>query len=265
MVGLHQGLKQLAERGGRIGPLAVVADGSGCNHGERGEGSFMVAFTERVRAFFRSWWMVNNHTSERSRLAQSRIGQICNDPAKMVLGFGGGMEGRGPPGVINLNIEKFDFVHLVADAHRIPLRDNSIDAVHCGALFEHLRDPQEAATELFRVMKPGAIGFIGTPFMQPFHGYPSHYQNFTHAGHQRLFERAGFRVLEWGVSSGPAWTMAGIVLAFISTYFPAALKWPALALWFPIGLFLVRPLDRWLVNNDKAYVLASDTYVLIAK
>jgi hypothetical protein len=119
--------------------------------------------------------------------------------------------------------------------------------------------------KLFRVMKPGAVGFIGTPFMQPFHGYPCHYQNFTHAGHQRLFERAGFRVLEWGVSSGPAWTMAGIVLAFISTYFPAPLRWPALALWLPIGLFLICPLDRWLVNSDKAYVLASDTYVLIAK
>jgi SAM-dependent methyltransferase len=142
---------------------------------------------------------------------------------------------------------------------------DSIDGVHCGAVFEHLRDPQDAAAELFRVMKPGAIGFIGTPFIVPFHGYPSHYQNFTHAGHQRLFERAGFRVLEWGVSSGPAWMMAGIVLAFISTYFPAPLKWPALALWFPIGLFLIRPLDRWLVNNDKAYMLATDTYVLIAK
>jgi SAM-dependent methyltransferase len=224
-----------------------------------------LAARKRVRGFFRSIWMANNRPSERCRAAGSRVTQLCDDPNKIILGFGGGMLGRSHPRMLNLNIERFDCVDLVADAQRIPLRDNSIDGVHCGALFEHLQDPQEAAAELFRVMKPGAIGFIGTPFMQPFHGYPSHYQNFTHAGHQRLFERAGFRVLEWGVSSGPAWTMAGIVLAFISTYFPAPLRWPALALWLPIGLFLIRPLDRWLVNSDKAYVLASDTYVLIAK
>jgi SAM-dependent methyltransferase len=209
--------------------------------------------------------MADNRRSERSRAAESRVGQICEDPTKIVLGLGGGMEGRGHPRVINLNIEKFDCVDLVGDAHRLPLRDNSVDGVHCGAVFEHLRDPQDAAAELFRVMKPGAIGFIGTPFMQPFHGYPSHFQNFTHVGHQRLFERAGFRILEWGVCTGPAWTLAGTVVAFISTYFPAPLKWPMLALWFPVGLFLVRPLDRWLVNSEKAFVLASTTYVLIAK
>jgi SAM-dependent methyltransferase len=209
--------------------------------------------------------MTNNWRSERSRAAESRVGQICEDPTKIVLGLGGGMEGRSHPRVINLNIEKFDCVDLVGDAHRLPLRDSSVDGVHCGAVFEHLRDPQDAASELFRVMKPGAIGFIGTPFMQPFHGYPSHFQNFTHVGHQRLFERAGFRVLEWGVCAGPAWTLAGTVVAFISTYFPAPVKWPALAIWFPIGLFLIRPLDRWLINSNRAYVLASTTYVLIAR
>jgi hypothetical protein len=52
---------------------------------------------------------------------------------------------------------------------------------------------------------------------------------------------------------------------FISTYFPAPVKWPALAIWFPIGLFLIRPLDRWLINSSRAYVLASTTYVLIAR
>jgi SAM-dependent methyltransferase len=218
-----------------------------------------------IRATFRRQWMRNRHRNERSTLAEARIGAICDDPTKIVIGLGGGMEGRGPRNIINLNIEKFDYVDLVADAHHLPLRDGSVDAVHCGAVFEHLRDPHDAAAELFRVMKPGAIGFVGTPFMQPFHGYPSHFQNFTLFGHRRLFERAGFKILDSGVCTGPAWTIAGLVLAFISTYSPRFMKWPLLTLWFPIGLFLIRPLDRWLVSNNEAHVLASTTYVLIGK
>jgi SAM-dependent methyltransferase len=218
-----------------------------------------------IRASFCRQWMQNRHRNERSVLAEARVGAICDDPTKIVIGLGGGMEGRGPRNIINLNIEKFEYVDLVADAHHIPLRGDSVDAVHCGAVFEHLRDPQNAASELFRVMKPGAIGFVGTPFMQPFHGYPSHFQNFTLIGHRRLFERAGFEILDSGVCTGPAWTIAGLVLAFISTYSPRFFKWPLLALWFPIGLFLIRPLDRWLVNSNEAHVLASTTYVLIGK
>jgi ubiquinone/menaquinone biosynthesis C-methylase UbiE len=86
----------------------------------------------------------------------------------------------------------------------LPLADNCIHAVHCEAVFERLEDPHDAAGELFRVMKPGGLAYICTPFLQPFHGYPSHFQNFTHLGQKRLFERAGFTVLEHGVCVGPA-------------------------------------------------------------
>jgi len=79
-----------------------------------------------------------------------------------------------------------------------------VDAVHCEAVFEHLHSPAVAARELARVLKPGARAFVCTPFLQAFHGYPSHFQNFTIYGHRKLFEDAGLEIVESGVCNGPA-------------------------------------------------------------
>ena len=112
---------------------------------------------------------------------------------------------------------------------------------------------------------PGAIGYVCTPFMQPFHGYPSHFQNFTHLGHKRLFERAGFEVKECGTCVGPGFAVSGVVASFIGHYAPRILRWPARAAWFVVSGVLLHPLDRWLAEREDAYAIASTTYVLIAK
>ena len=205
----------------------------------------------------------HHHRTEASRAAEARVIGLCNADA-FVLALGGGPF-RVYPKVVNLNIAPLENVDIVGDAHRLPIASDTVDAVHCEAVFEHLEDPADAAAELFRVMKPGAIGYVCTPFMQPFHGYPSHFQNFTHLGHKRLFERAGFAVKECGVSVGPGFAVSGVVAAFIAHYTPRLLRWPARAAWFAISGALIRPLDRWLAERDDAFAVASTTYVLIEK
>jgi SAM-dependent methyltransferase len=205
----------------------------------------------------------NDRRTAASRAAEARVLALCDGSAR-VLGLGGGPF-RVHPNIINLNVFPLKNVDVVGDAHRLPIAAASIDAVHCEAVFEHLQDPADAALELHRVMKAGAVAYVCTPFLQPFHGYPSHYQNFTHVGQRRLFERAGFAVLECGTCVGPGWAVAGIVAAFIGQYTPRFVRWPARAVWFVIAGALVRPLDRWLASREDSYVLASTTYVLIAK
>lgn len=205
----------------------------------------------------------DDHRTKASRAAERRVLRLCDENAK-VLGLGGGPF-RVHPGIINLNISPLQNVDIVGDAHRLPIASSSIDGVHCEAVFEHLEDPIDAASELYRVMKIGAVGYVCTPFIQPFHGYPSHFQNFTYLGQKRLFERAGFEVLECGTCVGPGEAVAGIISAFIAQYTPRVLKWPARAAWFVIASVFVRPLDRWLSARDDSYVVASTTYVLIAK
>lgn len=204
-----------------------------------------------------------DHRTAASRAAAERVLKLCTEKSN-VLGLGGGPS-REHPAIINLNIAQFDNVDIVGDAHKLPLAPSSIDAVHCEAVFEHLEDPERAASELHRVMKSGSIGYICTPFLQPFHGYPSHYQNFTHLGQRKLFERAGFGILEVGTCVGPAEAVAGIVAAFIAEYAPRFLRWPARATWYVVSHTMLRPLDRWLSARENSYVVASTTYVLITK
>lgn len=195
--------------------------------------------------------------------AEARVLAACAE-GRVVLGLGGGPF-RVCPQIVNLNVAPLDNVDVVGDAHRLPLASASVDAAHCEAVFEHLEAPALAAAELHRVMKDGALAYVCTPFMQGFHGYPSHYQNFTHVGHRRLFERAGFTVIESGTCVGPAWTLASVVAVFLSEYTPRPLRWPARAAWYVVASALVRPLDRWLNTRENAYVLASTTYVLLEK
>ena len=205
----------------------------------------------------------DNHRTRASRAAEQRVLALCDTPG-MVLGLGGGPF-RVHPRIVNLNTAPLENVDVVGDAHRLPFPDSVIDAVHCEAVFEHLEDPHIAAAQLFRVMKPGAVGYVCTPFMQAFHGYPSHFHNFTHRGHARLFERAGFVVKECGACVGPAHAVAGVVAAFLATYPPRILRWPARAAWFALSTALLRPLDRWLAERPDAPLVASTTYVLIEK
>jgi SAM-dependent methyltransferase len=206
----------------------------------------------------------NDHRTKASQVAGNRVVRLCDHEDMKPLSLGGGPF-RIHPKIITLNIEALSGVDLVGDAHRLPLATGSIDAVHCEAVFEHLRDPEIAAGEMLRVMKPGALAFVCTPFMQPFHGYPSHFQNYTLFGHQRLFERAGFTVLESGTCVGPSWAISHIVTFYIAQYTPRWLRGPARTAWWIMASLFIRPLDRWLSERDDAYVLASTTYVLLAK
>jgi SAM-dependent methyltransferase len=209
-------------------------------------------------------YAVNDHRSAASRAASARVLAVCDQPGARVLGLGGGPF-RIHPSILNLNIAAYENVDIVGDAHCLPLPTATIDAVHCEAVFEHLRDPEIAAREMYRVMKRGALAFVCTPFMQPFHGYPSHFQNFTLYGHRRLFERVGFDLLDSGTCVGPAWALAHVVSAFIGQYSPRLLAWPARATWWAVSRLFIRPLDRWLAERGDAYVIASTTFVLVRK
>ena len=176
----------------------------------------------------------------------------------------GGGPVRAHPRLVNVNIAAFENVDVVGDAHALPYADNSVDAVHSEAVFEHLVDPTKAARELFRVMKPGARAFVAMPFLQQYHGYPHHYQNYTLQGHQLLFSRVGFAVLEAGHCVGPVVALTALVSAFLREYLPRPIGAVARVLWGAITVML-RPIDRLLWKHEGAHILASTTYVVIEK
>jgi hypothetical protein len=88
-----------------------------------------------------------------------------------------------------------------ADAHRLPLVDDSVDFCLSVAVLEHLQHPVVALRELLRVLKPGAR-FVGTvAFLEPFHSRS--FFHCTHLGTQAALEAAGFDVD--AVAPQPEW------------------------------------------------------------
>jgi len=201
----------------------------------------------------------------RTKASRDAFGKaITSAPAgSLCLSIGGGPT-RPDPKLINLNIGPFPNVDIVADAHELPYSSDSVDAIYCEAVLEHLENPSRAVEEMFRVLKPRGKVIAITPFMQAFHGYPYHFQNFTVIGHSLIFSRAGFRVLESGTCVGPTFTLVDVIFVFIREYFPKLIRLPFKVAWKLIGACLV-PLDNVLARSSLAHVMASTTYVLAEK
>ena len=181
-------------------------------------------------------------------------------PDDVFLSVGGGPL-RVHPAITNLNIGLFQNVDVVGDAYALPYPADSVSAVHCEAVLEHLEFPNEAAAEMFRVLQPEGQLLAVTPFLQAFHAFPNHFQNFTLIGHQRLFERAGFEVISSGVCVGPTYTIVDM-LTWYCMYLPT--RFLGLVMPRIVKLFgaLIRPADRRLNNrNPSAHIMASTTYV----
>jgi len=63
---------------------------------------------------------------------------------------------------------------------------------------EHLYNPFQAVSEIFKIVKPGGYVFTSVPTMNIPHGIPFHYNGFTPMGLAMLFKTAGFEVVEMG-------------------------------------------------------------------
>jgi SAM-dependent methyltransferase len=79
---------------------------------------------------------------------------------------------------------------VAGDAHRLPLESEHFDLVFCLDLLEHLENPEQAAAELLRILKPGGCLISTVPAWQALYG--SHDRALMH---HRRYSRKGFRVL----------------------------------------------------------------------
>jgi ubiquinone/menaquinone biosynthesis C-methylase UbiE len=181
----------------------------------------------------------------------------------MGIAIGGGPK-KHHSKLLNLNISNFKNVDVVADAHFLPYKDESVDMIYCDSVLEHLYDPNKAVLEMFRVLKNGGKIFAITPFLQPYHGYPFHYQNYTITGHKRLFESKGFSIIESGTCVGPTYALVLLNATYLNKYLPSIFKIIAYLYAF-IGFGLIKYFDRWINRKENSHFLASSTFVIAKK
>ncbi len=67
---------------------------------------------------------------------------------------------------------------IIGDIHNLPLEDESIDAIICIAVLEHIENPFKAFEEIYRVLKKGGYLFIYVPFLYVYHAELGYYGDF---------------------------------------------------------------------------------------
>ncbi|MFZ2467744.1 MAG: class I SAM-dependent methyltransferase [Parvibaculum sedimenti] len=103
--------------------------------------------------------------------------------------------------------------NFVADGHKIPLADESVDAVCIQAVLEHVLDPRQVAMEVARVLKPGGLVYAETPFMQQVHEGAYDFTRFSEVGHRWLWR--DFETVKRGALGGPGLSLYWAVKYFL--------------------------------------------------
>ena len=87
------------------------------------------------------------------------------------------------------------------DICKEPLARQQFDLVIAEQVFEHVLRPDQAAVNIYQMLRPGGIFVISTPFLLKVHGAPFDLYRWTEDGMRQLLETAGFTVMKtasWG-------------------------------------------------------------------
>jgi len=175
-------------------------------------------FVKRFPKFF----YILNHTlgAYVGKSAKSSINHLPGGSKIINIGSGANIIRED---IINVDCAKYPGVSVVADARNLPFEDNSIDAVICESLLEHVKDPQVVINQIYRVLKPGGMIYISTPFIIPFHSSPYDFYRWTDAGLRELLK--DFQEQELKILIGPTNALTYILR-----------EWLALAMSFNINI-----------------------------
>ena len=66
---------------------------------------------------------------------------------------------------------------LRGDLRRLPVASDSLDGLVCTEVLEHCEDPGLAVSEIYRVLKPGGLLLVTSPFFWPQHA-TRHYRDY---------------------------------------------------------------------------------------
>jgi SAM-dependent methyltransferase len=86
-------------------------------------------------------------------------------------------------------------IDVVASAYQLPLPADSLDAVLCIQVLEHLEAPIDALLEFRRVLKPFGRAYVSAPLLAGEHQQPFDFFRYTRYGLATLAARSGFKVV----------------------------------------------------------------------
>jgi len=107
---------------------------------------------------------------------------------------------------------------LIADAQSLPIKSNSIDSIICFNLIEHVQNPEEAISEITRVLRKKGSAYFFTPYLTPLHSqspkYDMDYSRLSHRSWEHLAKKYFTRFNIYPVAYGP-FTQVVMILDFL--------------------------------------------------
>jgi SAM-dependent methyltransferase len=109
-------------------------------------------------------------------------------------------------------------VDLACPAHAIPVPSESLGAVLCTEVLEHVPDPLAVWREFYRILRPGGRVLLTTPMYWPQHEVPHDYYRYPEHGLRYLATTAGFEIEElW--PRGGMWAFLGQVSMHVAGHY----------------------------------------------
>jgi SAM-dependent methyltransferase len=152
---------------------------------------------------------------------------IIANPDKLYMDVGCGFRNEVHVNCLYLEVYPSRTADLIVEPSCFyPIKSNSLDGIGCFAVLEHTRKPWLVVEEMQRMLRPGGKVFIDWPFLQPIHGFPSHFFNATREGLRSLFEDNGFVIetITTGIHQSPAYTVNWILRDMLARLPEGAVK-----------------------------------------
>ncbi len=164
----------------------------------------------------------------------------------------------------------FDQTDVVADVHRLPIRDGVADLVVATGLIEHVDDDRAVLSEAARLLRPGGLVHIELPFLQQYHEDPIDCRRFTVQGLERELRRVGLEPVNSGPHIGPTVTMITLAAYYASLWFEGksrAAKAVSTGVFFACStlFYPFKFLDSILVHKRSAHRLAFGVFCTARK
>jgi SAM-dependent methyltransferase len=89
--------------------------------------------------------------------------------------------------------KKADFFY---EGDKFPFKENEFDSIICNEVLEHVFNPEDFLSEIYRVLRPGGNILMTVPFLWDEHEQPYDYARYSSFGLKHLLNETGFEIIE---------------------------------------------------------------------
>lgn len=92
---------------------------------------------------------------------------------------------------------------ILADiTKKLPIKNSSFDTVLMLQVMEYLQDPQRAIDNIEKILKPGGVVIISSPFLYPLHDIPFDKIRLTDTFLKNVIQNSGLKIIKINIQGG---------------------------------------------------------------